>query len=655
MSSHKYDKYNELFSVKGDSRPLLMIHVADEVQENIQSTGTRHRLLTIGDTIPVFFGSVPKQMKFANFEDFSSSKDATELAKSQNIHNEWLIAFIDFITYANTVNELKQNGIIKNLYKELFNEKLTGNKYEDHKLFNIKNLARAFYKFESKSEKIEFNDKILNKLFVDDSTMKIVEGLIDPVKTTSTSGTTSGTTHLAITIPSTTATDISKIVNTTGPSDFIYFKEFANHLATLLNANNFNNSKYKRFNYNPSKFLIFDDDENSLSSGSRPEFWYENNKKMKRYIRKADGKLYEIKNGEEIIVDAQHARELWNTQGCSTVGMDPSNNDKERCADFIQDCLSGKNIQKCKEFLMDSNNKWSQSDEIKKMTPFFIIKFINALKIPKKSKYLIEDKIFIDELLSFEEWLQSLLKTSQLNNDDAKSIRSNTNLKTFIEKLIAHVNSEPAILNKSYIDNTKVIQHIRDDIFSNTTLYKFGLRPNFPRNYTGKVEELRNVTVSEIERLFILLKRKHNQVFSRLGLAGGSKMIQAGGALNNIYDEDVKYTYDIFNEYFEKLNEMLLARKKKLDPEDKRNLEKYLGDLKISEKNLRKAFRIIDEYSRLVYNLGENYDETLNLEKLEELTKTRDSKYLRVANKQIKSLELLRTFAEQVIDGESTD
>jgi hypothetical protein len=100
---------------------------------------------------------------------------------------------------------------------------------------------------------------------------------------------------------------------------------------------------------------------------------------------------------------------------------------------------------------------------------------------------------------------------------------------------------------------------------------------------------------------------------------------------------------------------MLSARKKSLHPDDKKQLVEYLNKLKESEINLRKGFRIINEYSRLVYNLGENYDETLSLEKLQELTKNRDTKLLSVTKKQLKGLELLRSVADSVIDPESKE
>ena len=622
MSGKEYEKFYELFRCDPkDNRINLLIAAIITFGESISGRDNFKPMYVnryYDTSIRIFDNGgnhLPKQIISTFFMNIHNG---------DHIHKEWGLFFKDLFVCAYS-KTIESNTAFTALYDKLYSIKIDDT---DYKMLSIKMLAYALYTKDPASNKVLFNQDVLHYLFNGNTPFDL-------------------STHGIRTDPQfITAYDLKRsFMNLDDLSDFL----------ELNLGPNVKLSSTKHFTYNYERYVKGEIDSIDITStlpGSE-DFWIKlrDNSSKQMYTRRQDGHIYDKDNN---IVD----KEIFTaTTGiCTGYIGDKNGADKEKCGDFIMECLKGGDMKKCKEYFTNEsgNHYWEVNKEISSMTPMYIQLLIKALVIPRKSVYNAELNINIETLVSSNEWLASLEKHKDLERDDVKNIRKNKILITFINKLISFVNTEPAILNPNYIKDDKTKAIVKNNIFSNTTLFKFGLLPNFERNSEIGISPFLNIQMSDINRLHILITDMHNAFYRSAGIRGLYGGNQSGGNHQfedrSIYNDNFKFTYNIFKDYYKHLMTSLSNQNKSLNPKDKKDLEDYLDKLENSEKNLKKGFKVIEEYSRMIHIIGDGVTESLSLNKLEELTKERNKKFERVAGRQNKGLDMLRTLVEKISD-----
>lgn len=615
MSGKEYEKFYELFRCDPkDNRINLFIDA----------------IITNGEMI---YGE--KQFKSGYYEKYVSKMrgifNGDELTKHFQkelfsekvsslgiIHNEWVIFFKDLLVCAH----VKSNESVSSKKKkhiELINELKMSIIY-DTKLLAIKMLMDALYSSPS-TNNFTFNTDVLLRLF---HIRMVPFNMGDKMDASAFRGSVDGT-------PFNTLNDV------------------CTHLFNNVGSNSGNTSML-HFTYRYEKYVNerMKAARDAATLPSSEDFWIkESDAITTKYTRKPDGQIYDEKG--ELVPDET----INNKAGmCSGFFGDEHGTDENLCSEFILQCLEGHEMAKCKKYFTNDHYYWAkENDEIINMSPNYIQHLIKALQIPTKRDYNAELNINIDTLVTCDEWLTSLHSNRHLNSDEVKAIKRNEKLIKFITKLITFVQIEPAILNPNFIKDNKTKSIIQNNVFSNTTLFRFGLLPNFQKNYPVGISTVPDIRMSDIQRLYTLITDMHANFYRLAGLrfqSGGaqSNSVQFGGA----YSDSFKPTHNTLRNYFDHLEIGLKNRNKSLDPGNRESIINYLKNLKQSEENLMKGFKVIEEYSKMIYRIGDDVTETLSLPKLEELTKERNSKFERVAEKQIKGLDMIRLLVEKISD-----
>ena len=600
-----FSEYNILFGDKDDRRIDHFLHTVQHIQDKVfKKEMPVYDLFT--SSTPVFRGELEKNEFMQNglFDDKIRSEPR------MNIHPRWLVIMFDIIIYIHT--QTNKDNVLKVLNKL---RKERSSSLSDTTL--IRRIVNALYQVHSKGSIIEFNrdtDDIDNY----ELNPNILGNLFG-----------SGISNTSL--PSILSSNPPITMSSTTYSSYITFGDAVRVALETYGVR----SGEKEAEYKMDEYIV------NLSSSTNideisTDFWIEDEVSVKQYFRDNTGKLYRLKNGKrEYIDDVSYLKSL-NEGRCKAAGLDPSNS-KSECTKYITQCLSGEDFKKCQEYLNNKKTLIFLPDEVKNMPPQLIEKTIKALNIRKKRDVDPETKISIDVLVSYEEWLSDL--RGKMDSKEIDNIKNHDTLSRYIQLLISHVNTQPAILNKDYVNNNNNSERrINPKFYEGTNLYKMGLRPNFPHNYifpTGAV------TLSDIEIL-------HNSIIDERTMFLNDIMV-GGGPLNfeEMYNNPPKQMNQLFKQYFINLQDMLKNQNKVITMGDQEKILKLLQSLENSEKNLLKAFNYINKYNRLLNSFGERSNvKNLTFDYLKKFVNERNTKYDKVTTRRLDIVSMFRALAE---------
>ena len=393
-----------------------------------------------------------------------------------------------------------------------------------------------------------------------------------------------------------------------------------------------------------------------------------------RYTR--DPKTFKLHDNElnrNVETSVELLREIKDTK-CYGTGIGIDDNDNEigtfKCEEFIINCLHGdsKSIEKCKEYMMNTDYFKNASKEINNMLPFMALKILDAFKVARVSLF---DSRVNSVLLKYEslgEWQKRI--TDMVPNPDAatiNSIKANGPLNHYIKLLIEKVNSNPAILNQKY-SGTKYDQcTYNPEKFKDTYFYNLGLRARtgMLTNF-NKSEVLR--TVSAVTNSLALLPTKFN--FRRNfisptgffpirvgGIIGGGGVIGGGELIGGV---DTKYNmykanFDVLKRSFDYLEKVLESRDKSISEGNKRTIYKFFESYRTNEKKLIQILNYIHRYNEIDRMFGV-YDnkKILNMSDFKKIVDA----YGKQGNKFIKKNDDLPSLFTQLlsaVEGDLTD
>jgi len=362
---------------------------------------------------------------------------------------------------------------------------------------------------------------------------------------------------------------------------------------------------------------------------------------VKTYYRDANGALYINDNGiKKTLNDDYFKQKYKNNDLCKASGLD-ANPAGGQCTRYILDCLNGTDVKKCKSYLENNATPFLMKDEIKNMSPELIIKTVTALDLPIKLVFNSEFKATIREIGSYDEWIDSL--NTKLDPAEVTNIKQNARLRKYIQYLTSFIKQEPALLNEGLVMEKNKFD---PNMFSGTTLFSYGMKPNYPLGYMGPTD----LSPADIDRLEQIIIHKQNSNKLAFGLRNtlGIRGMHGGDPYNILkaVDNESFRTSPILKNYFLRLLNTLELKNKRLDTKDQEDINKYLEGLEKSELSVLKSIKYVNEYIKLLNNYGErDGNKVLKLEYLKKFVEERNNKLERLGKKQLNGLAMIRTVA----------
>jgi hypothetical protein len=422
-----------------------------------------------------------------------------------------------------------------------------------------------------------------------------------------------------------------------------------------------------KFNQNLTKYWLLEQlDEhvkNAKQAINNPSSFFDKETPavQQHYFRK-DGKLYTFdSNGNEKHIDVTSAayRELSNDSSkCLDTGFKQSTTPGETCADYLQDCLQGKGVEKCKAFLQNQDFWKITQDEVNNMLPVNAVKTLTSFGFGFYSIYDDNAGRKFQKVYDVNKWIENLANKAKtgtspgLSVADVENITKNLKLTGYLGMLVDKINSNPAILNDDYVGPNNINQ-INSQSFD-TTLSKIGLKPRYA---------VQTLSIGDITKFHNAVTQDHQYIKALFRIPGvgasifNSRMFSpmTGGSsdLLDTFEERLsdktKYISHIISEHHVSLNKRLERFGKKIDTNDQKKISDLIDNLAESESKLYKASLYAEKYAQLLELHGtDDNTSVLTYDHLKEFVDHRNKYFDRVSKKQLDLLSIIKSIAEAV-------
>jgi len=307
-----------------------------------------------------------------------------------------------------------------------------------------------------------------------------------------------------------------------------------------------------------------------------------------------------IKNGEVVKYD-------------QCAGINPQ--EGATCADYIDKCLAGSNIETCKRFLLIPTFWKNTKAEVEAMHPVLATATLSKLRFQH-----IKNQYGIVVVETLESWYKRLVE-SGLSKEDVQSIATNSNLNGFLSLLIEKVNNNPIILNPEKNNNFEECE--RQKILK----IEEAKNKKFVSNYNRQINTvLQNSAfrLSTVNSWYVPFLNPSPFALTRILPTG----IQIGGGSQLVHEIYKRKNGPLMEDLVKSLKSSV-----KLTPDATITLNTLLASYKSSEENLFKVIAFLDKYIQLYQQYGDN-GASLSLNKIDSLVKAYESKNTKVTTKQ---------------------
>lgn len=353
------------------------------------------------------------------------------------------------------------------------------------------------------------------------------------------------------------------------------------------------------------------------------------------YRRDENNELVD-KNGTRVgLGSANHLGLTKNSKCYTTAFIDGAKN----CGQYFDECLRGTGIQSCKDFLTTPGYWGDMANDIKQMSPVMAVQTLEKFgyRTYKNSNGVVEFE-------SVDDWLKRLTDDDMLGStgsSDADSIRKNDKLVGYMAAVVAKVNGNPAILNR---DLTNVAGQV-----VNTKANAYGIRPKtfVPVSTTALLHRVSNA---------VAVDAMHNSIL--FGLSNvGTVFFQTGGDITREIEaaEAAKEMWhsSMFRRIFRDVQSALADAGKKIQDDDRQEIEKLMTQLEDSERKLFTTMNFATKYVRLMELFGdEDSQKVLNLEDLKKFVNARNKYQLKTTKRSNGLVQVLLKLSEAA-DGSS--
>jgi hypothetical protein len=423
----------------------------------------------------------------------------------------------------------------------------------------------------------------------------------------------------------------------------------------------------RNFGYNFDKYFknkIFGAQDARIPVGPVSSFFSEPiNVRDTQYWRKADSSLWTMEEDKEVRVDKNSQKYInlsykdkcmgTNYQMGDTAGKGPlsSGRQPKSCSDYLRECLSGNNIEKCKDFLLEPEY-WSTAEaEVNEMLPAIALKTLQSFEFKTHSTYDATNKMNIIKVINTTKWLEHLHSMTngpspKLSLADYTAIAANSNLMGYLGLLVKKINENPTLLNPS-IKKSDEQKRYNKDAFKGTYLASMGMQPRVPSS---------NLSVSSVEKLGTAIGNSQAKVRAILGLnplglnhfpllfSGGSAQVDE---LEKKLSSETEQTWPVFEKHYKVILDKFKTLGKDITKDDKDEIEKLIQNLRDSEIKLTKIYLMSEKYKDLLDIHGEKDNtEVLTIDKLRSFVDQRNKYFTRVSNKQNTLVGIITSLAE---------
>jgi hypothetical protein len=403
-----------------------------------------------------------------------------------------------------------------------------------------------------------------------------------------------------------------------------------------------------QFGYNLSKYfrsLLADESsaQTSTPDAGVSRILLADDDAQDRFGRNAQGQLTRNDNGTEQPIG--RTSNVFNAEAtinnrCMTTAVKDA--DGLTCTNYINDCLTGRNIDACRDYF-NSENFWDATqEEVQNMLPSVAIDTLSKFGFGQSMVYDETAKRELLKVDSVQTWLSGL---DSVTNDNAtkQSIRNNTKLKGYLENLVTLVNRNPAILNQNYSGSSNESKPWNPNRFNYTGLGKFGLKARhaLPGTSQRDVELVASAINRENIRLGLRLGVPLFGVPLTVNLVGGG--VRQELAVEQLNDTD-KYTSTLFNNMFNYYMNKLRSNNKDISDKDKSKIKELIKDLEKKEKQLYEVMSFVEKYSILVSLFGEDQSKgVVSIADIQKAVNARKSIFSKKVKRENDLVSVLRT------------
>ena len=384
-----------------------------------------------------------------------------------------------------------------------------------------------------------------------------------------------------------------------------------------------------------------------------------------KYYRK-NGELFTKDNdGNEIKLTAEWAAaNLKFDDKCLGTGF--VNHGSQTCADYLRNCLRGKDINKCKAYLQESNYWENAVKEVENMNPLIAVETILAFEFQIEEKYDNMAKRSIRSVRGVDKWLESLFEItktdpSKLSHTEYEALAKNEKLKGYLRMIVNKINTNPAILNKDYSGPTDIQQNHMQPKYPQLSHY--GIQSWVPtRGFMGHVD-----------RLEVLVKNNHNYLRQRLftgypgipmGLSPFNNFrykLSIGGSIIDDLDDKLsdvnKQTSNIIAQHYIRLIERLKVQyNKDISENDNKNMMGLIDNMRRIENKLNQSILYTEKYVDLLQKYGEKDNTSvLSYDHLKQFVDVRNKYFQKNEKKQLDLISIIKSIAEKINNEIPTD
>lgn len=374
----------------------------------------------------------------------------------------------------------------------------------------------------------------------------------------------------------------------------------------------------------------------------------------KLYMKDEDGNEVEVQRGSKYHINLQKG------SNCFNIGFKGDNSTD--CSRLITECLAGRDINKCKEFMKSANYWKDAKDSVKDMLPGMAVDLLKGFGF-EVIKTTDSNGNNVNAMESVESWSGKL--KNHLNTGELKEVLGNTQLMGYLKMVVQRVNDNPAILNPNITVDGKVNTVDKNNYFVRMGLGRKEPEKSRTANYVPLMRE-RNKSLLSIRQIINSLLKPYGLVkgvgLGALRPLGGIAMVGGTSAPVAEYFEDLKSpeseqfkVSEIAETALESLYTRLSQNGKDLDQNDKQTIEKLVKDLKNTEEKLFKAVIYLDKYVNLKEALGNNNmgsNDNVTLSKMKEYV----DKHMDKTNlKQNNIISVLERFVNAVEEASTTN
>lgn len=383
-----------------------------------------------------------------------------------------------------------------------------------------------------------------------------------------------------------------------------------------------------------------------------------------KYYRKPGDKanIYTEIEGKEVAVQkgSDEYMKLVMGDNCFNLGVKVTDAaSKKACGDFIMNCLAGKDIEKCKDYMLKTDFWKDVNQEVSSMNPDLALEILSKFGFPTYETEVSEVGLKLKMFGNSSQWLETLKNSEfpspsgnkSFTDEDIKKISSNRELIGYLDAVSAMVNRNPGILNSGYAKGT-LTSNV--NAFEGTTLSKYGLQGKYvvPGSGTPSVSSiiaLQNAVIQNRSAIAVYYGIPFNTTgYTTMVMRGGGSAVDYFEAAKNPNVAPARLS-SIIEKHIEGFVGALKNNNKDLDEADKTSISKLISELKSTEDKLYKAAIYTSKYMDLISVFGqEDTNGLITLDHLQQFVDKRNNYFEKVGTKTDTIMSIAKTLAEAV-------